>query len=379
VGLKGRNRSAFERKLKENIESRLSVIGSARVSRISGRLLISLQNWPDTISAAEMVSRIPGVVRASCALRCAQDLERIYESSLWVMGQCEPYESFKVEARRANTDFPLDSMELNRLIGGWLSERLPEKLVRMNDPDVRLHAELIEGFAYLYAHTVKGMGGLPAGTSGRVISLLSAGLDSPVATWRMMKRGALVTALHFSGRPETSATSEHLVSEIVDVLKVYGGLERLCIAPFGAFQREISQSVPSDLRVVFYRRLMFAVANRLALDFGALALVTGESLGQVASQTLENIRAVDAVAEYPVLRPLIGTDKQEIIEAAKDIGTFEISSQKHEDCCTLFMPRHPATHAHLKTVERISESLPIDAWVQAIIDSLEVHGILFEA
>jgi thiamine biosynthesis protein ThiI len=235
---------------------------------------------------------------------------------------------------------------------------------------------MVEGSAFIYAQTTRGVGGLPVGTAGGVVCLLSAGLDSPVAAWRMMKRGATVTALHFSGRPETADTSEHLVRDIIETLRPIGGIERLCVAPFGAYQRELADRVPPELRVIFYRRLMFAVANRVAGRFRAKALVTGESLGQVASQTLDNIRAVDAVAAYPVLRPLIGTDKQEIIEEAQRLGTFAISSQNHEDCCTLFMPRNPETHAKLLHVERISTSLPLEAWLDSILDDLEVEELL---
>jgi thiamine biosynthesis protein ThiI len=373
VGLKGRNRPDFERKLKENVERRLAFFPDARVSRMSGRLLVSVKSWTDALAVAAEAAGVPGVVRASCAVRTAQRIEDVCAASLWVLEQCEPFETFKVDARRANTDFPLDSMQLNNRIGAWLCERLPEKGVRMQAPDARLHVEMIEGSSFIYVHTVKGVGGLPVGTAGRVVCLLSAGLDSPVAAWRMMKRGATVTALHFSGRPETGDTSEHLVRDIIGVLKPIGGIERLCIVAFGAYQREIADKVPPELRVIFYRRLMFAVANEVARRWKAKALVTGESLGQVASQTLDNIFAVNAVACYPVLRPLIGTDKQEIVDEAQRLGTFDISSQGHEDCCTLFMPRNPETHARLSRVEAIEEKLPVEAWLTQILEDIEVE------
>jgi thiamine biosynthesis protein ThiI len=373
VGLKGRNRSGFERKLKENIERRIASIPGARVARISGRFLVTVRSWADAHEVSAEVSQVPGVVRVSCGLKTAQKLEDVCEASLWVLERCEPYETFKVDARRANTNFPIDSMKLNRIIGSWLCERLPEKGVRMREPDARLHVEMIEGSAFVYALTTKGVGGLPVGTAGEVVCLLSAGLDSPVATWRMMKRGATVTALHFSGRPETADTSEHLVREIIEVLKPTDGLGRLCVVAFGSYQRAIAERVPPELRVLFYRRLMFAVANRVAQRFRAKALVTGESLGQVASQTLDNILVVDAVARYPVLRPLIGADKQEIIDEAERLGTFVVSSQNHEDCCTLFMPRNPETHARLSRVEAIEAALPFSAWLDQILSDLEVE------
>ncbi|MDR0346992.1 MAG: THUMP domain-containing protein, partial [Coriobacteriales bacterium] len=269
---------------------RISGRFGSRVSRISGRLLISIESWEDALAVADLVAVLPGIARVSCGVRMAQSLEEVCAAALWILERCEPYESFKVDARRANTNFPIDSMSLNQQIGAWLCEKLPQKQVRMREPDARLHVEMIEGSAFVYAHTVKGVGGLPVGTAGGVVCLLSAGMDSPVAAWRMMKRGATVTALHFSGKPETSDTSEHLVRELIGTLGPLGGIERLCVVAFGSYQRAIADVVPPELRVIFYRRLMFSVANRVARRFGAKALVTGESLGQVASQTLDNIR-----------------------------------------------------------------------------------------
>jgi thiamine biosynthesis protein ThiI len=314
-------------------------------------------------------------VRVSIGIRVSQRIEAVTEAALWLLKKREPWQSFKVDARRANTDFPIDSMELNRLIGALLCEALPTKVVRMREPDVKVHVEMIEGAAFVYAQTVSGVGGLPVGSSGRVVSLLSAGLDSPVATFRVMRRGALVTGLHFSGRPETPSDSEHLVREIARALAPFAGFDRLAIVAFGSYQRQIAAAVPPALRVVLYRRLMFAVANALAEREGAKALVTGESLGQVASQTLDNILVVDAVAALPVLRPLIGSDKLEIIAEAKALGTFDISSQNHDDCCTLFMPRNPETHAKLKVVEPIWAALPVADWVEQIMDSLEIETL----
>ena len=231
-------------------------------------------------------------------------------------------------------------MQLNQIIGGWLDEQFPEKLVQMREPDLKLCVEMVEGAAFVYGHTLRGIGGLPVGSAGHVVSLMSAGLDSPVATWRMIRRGATVSALHF--------------------------------VAFGSYQRQLSGLVPSELRVIFYRRLMLAVANRLAELYAAKALVTGESLGQVASQTLDNIAAVDGVAAFPVFRPLIGTDKQEIVNESKALGSFEICSQSHEDCCTLFIPRNPETHAKLPKVEALWQSLPVNDWLEQIMAQLEV-------
>jgi thiamine biosynthesis protein ThiI len=264
-------------------------------------------------------------------------------------------------------------MEMNRLLGAAILNALPDKQVLMRDPDVRVRVEMIEGSAFVSVQSVRGVGGLPVGSAGRVVSLLSAGIDSPVATFRLMRRGTLVTGLHFSGHPETSRQTEHLVRELVETLAPFGGLNRLAIVAFGSYQRALAAAVPPALRVIFYRRLMFAVANRLALQEGAKALVTGESLGQVASQTLDNILVVDAVATLPVLRPLIGTDKLEIITEAQKLGTFAISSRIQDDCCTLFMPRNPETHAKLKVIEPLWNKLPVTEWIDRILEDIKVE------
>ena len=379
VGLKGRNRSYFESLLLNNIEKRLTglVNFGFRLKRVSGRILITLTGGRDTTPAqaaaraAQIVAQIPGVVRVSTGLRLPQDLELVEQTALHICTSLEPFASFRVTARRANTDYPIESMQINNLVGAWLKERLPDKKVQMRDPDVTVHIEMVEGSAFVYAITQPGVGGLPVGSAGKVVSLLSSGIDSPVATWRLLRRGAEVCGLHFSGRPETADTSEHLVKQIAECLEPYGGLYRLAVVPFGSYQRQIAAAVPAPLRVIMYRRMMFAVAESLATGEGAKALVTGESLGQVASQTLENILAVNAVVSLPVLRPLIGMDKLEIIAEAERIGTYPISSQAHDDCCTLFIPRNPATRASLKMVQAIWDELPIDQWLQGIMSEME--------
>ncbi|HET6498872.1 MAG TPA: tRNA uracil 4-sulfurtransferase ThiI, partial [Coriobacteriia bacterium] len=257
---------------------------------------------------------------------------------------------------------PVSSLEMNRAIGQYLVDETGLK-VDLTAPDVTCFVEVVQGEAYTFARKFPGVGGLPVGTSGVVAALLSAGIDSPVATWRVMKRGAIAVGVHFSGRPQTSDASERLVFDIGRALERYGGLARIYVVPFGDLQREIALSAPSGLRVLLYRRMMLRVAERIAEAEGALALVTGESLGQVASQTLENIAAVDQAATLPVLRPLIGTDKLEIIAQARAIGTYDLSTVGHTDCCTLFMPRAPVTRASTGQVLAAEEALDVPRMV----------------
>lgn len=371
VGLKGRNRASFEHRLLSNMEAALVAFDTKEICRISGHLLVVFENAEDLEPAARILLQVPGVARVSRGWRCARDPEEYNLCAELAMMDCGEFESFKVVARRSNTDYPIDSMQLNQLVGAHLCAFAPDKKVKMKDPDVKVHVEIIQGSAYVFSRSDRGIGGLPVGTAGKVVSLMSGGIDSPVATWKLMKRGAVVVGVHFSGAPVTDDASEYIVDDLAHALTPAGGIGRIYTIPFGNYQKAIASECPPNLRIVLYRRLMFRVAQGIARIENAKALVTGESLGQVASQTLENIAAVNAVVDIPILRPLIGSDKLEIIDVAKQLGTFEISSRPADDCCTLFMPRSPETHARIKDCEAAEALVPIDAWVDEILDNLE--------
>lgn len=371
VGLKGRNRASFEHRLLSNMEAALVAFDTKEICRISGHLLVVFENAEDLEPAARILLQVPGVARVSRGWRCARDPEEYNLCAELAMMDCGEFESFKVVARRSNTDYPIDSMQLNQLVGAHLCAFAPDKKVKMKDPDVKVHVEIIQGSAYVFSRSDRGVGGLPVGTAGKVVSLMSGGIDSPVATWKLMKRGAVVVGVHFSGAPVTDDASEYIVDDLAHALAPAGGIGRIYTIPFGNYQKAIASECPPNLRIVLYRRLMFRVAQGIARIENAKALVTGESLGQVASQTLENIAAVNAVVDIPILRPLIGSDKLEIIDVAKQLGTFEISSRPADDCCTLFMPRSPETHARIKDCEAAEALVPIDAWVDEILDNLE--------
>lgn len=371
VGLKGRNRASFEHRLLSNMEAALVAFELKEVCRISGHLLVVFENADDLEPAADILLQVPGVARVSRGWRCAREPEEYNRCAELAMMDCGEFESFKVVARRSNTDYPIDSMQLNQLVGAHLCAFAPDKKVKMKDPDVKVHVEIIQGSAYVFSRSDRGIGGLPVGSAGKVVSLMSGGIDSPVATWKLMKRGAVIVGVHFSGALVTDDASEYIVDDIAHALAPAGGIGRIYTVPFGKYQKAIASECPPPLRIVLYRRLMFRVAQGIARIERAKALVTGESLGQVASQTLENIAAVNAAVDIPVLRPLIGSDKLEIIEVAKRIGTFEISSRPADDCCTLFMPRSPETHARIVDCERAEQDVPIDAWVEEILSNLE--------
>jgi len=370
IGLKGHNRSKFERRLQDNLKAAL-VSCSCEIMRITGYLVVIVEDPTQLDEVARICAAAPGVVKVSLGWRTDREMETMCEVAAEALASVGTFGSFKVAAHRSNTDFPIGSMEMNQVIGGYLCEHNPEAKVRMKDPDVTVHVTVAQAKAFIWARDIPGVGGLPVGSAGKVVCLLSAGIDSPVATWRLMRRGAIAIPVHFSGRPQTGDSSEHLVREIIEALSPCAGVGRLYVVPFGDYQRQIALQCPPPLRVILYRRLMFRVAEAIAAREGAQALVTGESLGQVASQTLANIWATDDAVDMPVFRPLIGSDKTEIIEEAQRLGTFEISIRNQSDCCTLFMPRSPETHARLDDVRRAWEALPIDEWVERILDEVE--------
>lgn len=376
IGLKGHNRASFEMRLLKNLEALLKPFPVVTIHRISGRLCVFLKegtDWETAKATADAMGKVPGVARVSCGFKCCRDLEIMGQAARAAVAEAGDFYSFKVAARRNHTDFVTTSMEMNQIIGGVLCEAYPEKKVQMKNPDLTVGVEVVQNASYVYARSLVGIGGLPVGSSGRVVCLLSSGIDSPVATWKLARRGAVCIGVHFSGRPQTSDASEYLVDEIGQVLEQTGCVARIYTVPFGDYQREISLIVPPELRVIMYRRLMFKVAEEIAKREHAGALVTGESLGQVASQTLDNIFCTDQSVNMPIFRPLIGTDKLEIIAEAQKLGSFEISTQDAPDCCTLFMPRKPETHAKLPIVLKAESDLPIEQWVKEIADASEIR------
>jgi thiamine biosynthesis protein ThiI len=372
IGLKGKNRSTFENRLLANINHALRGQTASRVKRISGHLLVEDESGFAPDSMAHAIARVPGVARVSLAYRCTLDEVAYCEAAVRALGEVQtPWQSFKVHARRSSTNYEKHTLEMNQIVGAALCAAFPEKKVLMHGPDVQVIVHAVQGDVYVYADTGPGVGGLPVGTAGKVVSLFSSGFDSPVATWMVGRRGAICVPVHFSGRPMTSDSSEWLCQDLVEALAPSGIVGRMYVVPFGEKQREISLAVPQGLRVIMYRRVMFAVAERIAHMEGAKALVTGESLGQVASQTLENIAVVNEMVSLPVLRPLIGSDKQEIMRRAEELGTYDISSQDAPDCCTLFMPRRPETHARPEQVHEAWDLFDHDVMIDELVSTVE--------
>ena len=371
IGLKGKNRAHFERVLMDSLKAALAAFSVACVTRISGHILVTFSQAGEAEKALELIARVPGVARVSLAYHTNRVPDEYCRAAIDALAACGPFSTFKVAARRSNTDYELTSMDLNRQVGEALCLAYPDKKVQMHEPDATVHVLVVQGSVYVYAKSMRGVGGLPQGSAGKVVTLLSSGIDSPVATWMLARRGAVCVPVHFSGRPQTADTSEYLCQDLIEALAPAVQVGRLYVVPFGDCQREISMKCPSDLRVIMYRRVMYAVAECIARIEGAKALVTGESLGQVASQTLENIMAVNEVVDIPVFRPLIGSDKQEIIARAKSIGTYDISTSEAPDCCTLFMPRRPETHAKPDAVHEAWDMFDHDAMIDYLVEHVE--------
>lgn len=371
IGLKGNNRARFERILMDNIKAALAAFSVATITRISGHILVTFSVSGEAERAFPLIAKVPGVARVSLAFHTNREPGEYCAAAIKALEEFGEFNSLKVVARRSNTDYELTSMDLNKQVGEVLCNAFPDKKVLMKGCDAQVHVLVVQGSVYVYARSERGVGGLPQGSAGKVVTLLSSGIDSPVATWLLARRGAVPVPVHFSGRPQTADTSEYLCQDIIQALAPCVQVGRLYVIPFGDCQREISIACPSDLRVIMYRRVMYAVAERIAQLEGAKALVTGESLGQVASQTLENIMAVNEVVDIPVFRPLIGSDKQEIIARAEQIGTYDISTQTAPDCCTLFMPRRPETHAKLDEVHAAWEMFDHEAMIQQLVDAAE--------
>ncbi len=375
IGLKGRNRAFFLRLLRQNLQQALAPLGTADVWDAQGRVFL---RWPcDQEEALERLSRVFGAV-ALCptwqveprweAIKVAA--EREVEAAL-SRGRGL---SFKVEARRSNKAFPLDSMEINRELGGHLLQCFPELQVDVHQPMLRVRVE-IRDQAYVYAREVPGPGGLPVGSSGRAIALLSGGIDSPVACWFAMKRGLDCYPVYFHSPPFTGERVKEKVRDLCRALLPYGMARQLQVVHFTEVQKTLQQETPERLGTVLMRRMMMRLADRIAEDNGALALVTGESLGQVASQTLEALNCTDAVVNRLVIRPLVGWDKQEIIARAQELGTYPISIQPYADCCTLFVPRHPQTRPCRQRVEEAERVLDIEKLMEEALARSEVLSI----
>jgi len=378
ISLKRGNRPLFLRHLQQNVLRAIADLGPVRLQQLPGRIVLDLSHHPDPGRVRDRLGRVCGVANYSLALRTGVSGEALRAAVAQAIDS-RAFTSFRITARRAFKTFPMTSVELNRDLGAHVLSLRPGCRVSLEHPECTVHVEVLPGEAFVYADRDAGAGGLPVGASGTVAALLSGGIDSPVAAWRLMKRGCRVVFVHFHSVPYLPDLSRGKVRELVTRLTQWQYYSRLFLVPFGEIQREVVLAVPPPARVVIYRRLMVRIAERLARHAGAPALVTGESLGQVASQTLANITRIDEAASMPILRPLIGMDKLEITEQARPLGTFEVSIEPDADCCTLFTPRHPDTRLEPAQVAALEARLDIDRLVTQGVETAEQEVFDFPA
>lgn len=362
IALKGKNRPWFVQRLVANLRQATSDLDIRAVRPLMGRIELVLGPGTTYEQAAARLQRVFGVANFSRAGRVKLDLDAIAEAIDRDLGDVSPA-SFRVSVRRADKRFPMRSPEIEREVGGRIKMKRGWK-VDLSNPALTIHVEILATEAFYAFGKDRGPGGLPTGVSGKVACLLSGGIDSPVAAWRMMKRGCAVSLVHFHSYPFLSRSSQDKVRELAELLSTYQLSASLFLVAFGEIQRQVVLSVPAPLRVVIYRRLMVRIADRIARSVGARALVTGEVIGQVASQTLENMSVIAAATRLPILRPLVGMDKEEIVAQAQQLGSYEISIVPDQDCCQLFTPKHPATRATLGLVEAAEALIPLEKMVE---------------
>lgn len=375
LALKGKNRPWFVQVLIRNIKTALTGLNITSVRSVMGRIEIELGPKAQWDEVRDRMSRLFGVANFSYAARAPHDFTALASTILAAVGDRTPA-SFRVSVRRADKRFPFTSPQIEREVGGLIKMQTGWP-VDLSHPELTIHIEMLPDHAFFFFGKEPGAGGLPTGTSGRLACLLSGGIDSPVAAYRMMRRGCTVLFIHFHSYPILSRASQEKVREIAALLTRHQLRSRLILVPFGELQQQVLLACPAELRVVIYRRLMVRIAERLARRWKARALVTGEVVGQVASQTLENLTNIAAAADLEILRPLVGMDKDEISDQAGRIGTLAISNMPDEDCCTLFTPRHPATRSRLKDLEQAEAALPIDDMVDAAVTGAVIEEFRF--
>jgi len=380
LALKGRNRNFFEQRLIHNIQTALKDLGAKRIESLRSRIRVVLPERISDQAVIDRLTRVFGVANFSLAHAVPLDLATPNLDELMrgigVAVSHQSFESFRVSAKRADKRLTLTSMDIEKAVGKYLCD-LTGKKVKLTDPDLIVYIEVLAKEAYYSLDKIQGPGGMPVGVSGKVACLISGGIDSPVAAYRMMKRGCNAVFVHFSGRPLVSRASEDKVRELVQTLTAHQYHSRLYIVPFGEIQREIVAQAPAPYRVVLYRRLMVRIAGELALREQCWGLVTGDSLGQVASQTPENLSVIEEAAELPLLRPLIGMDKLEITDQAQRIGTFTTSIEPDQDCCSLFTPLHPSTKTRIDDIRRVERAFDIGALVKQGLEKAELSEFIF--
>lgn len=371
ISLKGLNRPMFERQLISNVAKALAPLGKFSVRKSQSTIYVEpLEDSADTELAVERLSKVFGIVNICPAVKCEKTIESIEKTTLECLSQMDiKGKTFKVEAKREDKQFPMNSPQICRHMGGVILKNTDGLSVDVHNPDILVQIE-IRKEAYIFTHKVSGAGGMPIGTAGRATLLLSGGIDSPVAGWMIAKRGVRLEAVHFHSHPYTSDRAKEKVIDLARIMSAYTGEIRLHVVPFTEIQLDIIEKCPKNYLTIIMRRLMMSIAEKISVQNGSSALITGESIGQVASQTMESLVVTDNAVNMPVFRPCIGMDKEEIVTISKKIDTYETSILPFEDCCTIFVPKHPKTKPSVAEIEEAEKLLtdPEGMMAKAIAD-----------
>lgn len=374
LGLKGRNIKMFLTKLQQNIQHAIRDFEKAKVKRTQGRLFIILNGEnPDEI--IKIVKDIFGIYSLSLAVRVENDEDEIFTKSLKSVQENKEAKTFKVVTRRADKSFPLTSQEMNRKLGGYILKQTEHLSVDVHNPDIKLQVEIRQEGTFITSKVIYGPGGLPVGTAGKSLLLLSGGIDSPVAGYLMMKRGIELEMIHFHSPPFTSERAKQKVVDLTEKLTKYGHRIKIHMVPFTELQQLIFKHYPERYGMTIMRRVMLKIAEQIANKNKILSLTTGESLGQVASQTMASMNAINEVTNLPVLRPLVAMDKEEIIHISEQIDTYDISIQPYEDCCTVFVPKSPITNPKREKVIEIEASFDLTESIEKAVTETEIQVV----
>lgn len=373
IVLKGLNRKTFERKLLSNVAYRLREYGNFSVNCLQSTVYVEAKDDSADIDGAfEALQKVFGIITLTRAAACEKNKDAIADlAKVYLKDDMQKAGSFKVESKRSDKSFPMTSIELSQYVGGELQEAFPDTKVDVHNPELTVIIEVRDLAAYVHATPVPGAGGMPVGSNGIAVTLLSGGIDSPVSTYMIAKRGVRLIPVHFFSFPYTSQQAKEKVIELAQQLTDYCGKMTLEVVPFTHIQEEIRDKCDEEYFTLIMRRFMMRIAENIAKYNGGKGIVTGENLGQVASQTMEAMAVTRAVTDLPVIQPLIGFDKEEIVRLARKIGTFDTSILPYEDCCTVFTPKHPRTKPKIADVERVEAALDVDALVQEAIEGIE--------
>lgn len=379
LALKGLNRSTFEDILIKNIRKRIKPLGEFEYRKEQSTVaVVPMEDYIDMDEVSDRISRVFGIAAYSRALQVEKDMDVILKNAPeYLAEQLKNAKTFKVEGKRSDKKFPLKSPEISAEVGGAILSAFPHLRVDVKNPEILVTIEIREKFAFIRGNQTKGAGGMPTGTGGKSSILISGGIDSPVAAYMMAKRGLVLNAIHFASPPYTSPQSEEKVHNLLRQVSRYSGNITLFTVGFTEIQEEIRDKCPEDLFTLIMRRFMMRIAQRIAEKEESKALITGESLGQVASQTLNALACTDAVVSMPVFRPLIGLDKDEIIKVSRKIDTFDISIEPYEDCCTVFTPKHPKTKPQISVLENAEKALDVEALINRAIENTTIKNICF--